>query len=156
MKKILLTLLLVLVSGAVLRAQEFRVDTMKVSRVDSTLVGRNVLSVLGSGITVNQSSAMRSALDRYVQNNANKKLSGYRIRVYFENGQNARARSEAIARSVSNAYPGMGVYRTFESPNFKVMVGDFRTKDEALKVYQSLKASYPTALLLKDTINYPR
>ncbi len=156
MKKILLTLLLVLVSGAVLRAQEFRVDTMKVSRVDSTLVGRNVLSVLGSGVTVNQSSAMRSALDRYVQNNANKKLSGYRIRVYFENGQNARARSEAIARSVSNAYPGMGVYRTFESPNFKVMVGDFRTKDEALKVYQSLKASYPTALLLKDTINYPR
>lgn len=156
MKKILLTLLLVLVSGAVLRAQEFRVDTMKVSRVDSTLVGRNVLSVLGSGVTVNQSSAMRSALDRYVQNNANKRLSGYRIRVYFENGQNARARSEAIARSVSNAYPGMGVYRTFESPNFKVMVGDFRTKDEALKVYQSLKASYPTALLLKDTINYPR
>ena len=156
MKKILLTLLLVLVSGAVLRAQEFRVDTMKVSRVDSTLVGRNVLSVLGSGVTVNQSSAMRSALDRYVQNNANKKLSGYRIRVYFENGQNARARSEAIARSVSNAYPGMGVYRTFESPNFKVLVGDFRTKDEALKVYQSLKASYPTALLLKDTINYPR
>ena len=156
MKKILLTLLLVLVSGAVLRAQEFRVDTMKVSRVDSTLVGRNVLSVLGSGVTVNQSSAMRSALDRYVQNNANKKLSGYRIRVYFENGQNARARSEAIARSVSNAYPGMGVYRTFESPNFKVMVGDFRTKDEALKVYQSLKAFYPTALLLKDTINYPR
>lgn len=156
MKKILLTLLLVLVSGAVLRAQEFRVDTMKVSRVDSTLVGRNVLSVLGSGVTVNQSSAMRSALDRYVQNNANKKLSGYRIRVYFENGQNARARSEAIARSVSNAYPGMGVYRTFESPNFKVMVGDFRTKDEALKVYQSLKATYPTALLLKDTINYPR
>lgn len=156
MKKILLTLLLVLVSGAVLRAQEFRVDTMKVSRVDSTLVGRNVLSVLGSGVTVNQSSAMRSALDRYVQNNANKKLTGYRIRVYFENGQNARARSEAIARSVSNAYPGMGVYRTFESPNFKVMVGDFRTKDEALKVYQSLKASYPTALLLKDTINYPR
>lgn len=156
MKKILLTLLLVLVSGAVLRAQEFRVDTMKVSQVDSTLVGRNVLSVLGSGVTVNQSSAMRSALDRYVQNNANKKLSGYRIRVYFENGQNARARSEAIARSVSNAYPGMGVYRTFESPNFKVMVGDFRTKDEALKVYQSLKASYPTALLLKDTINYPR
>ena len=57
---------------------------------------------------------------------------------------------------MSAAYPGIGVYRTFESPNFKVMVGDFRTKDEALKVYQPLKASYPTALLLKDTINYPR
>jgi hypothetical protein len=156
MKKIFLSILLVLLSVAMGSAQEFRVDTMKVSRVDSTLLGRNVLSVLGSGVSVNQTPAMRSALDRYVQNNASKKLTGYRIRVYFENGQNARARSEAIARFVSNAYPGIGVYRTFESPNFKVMVGDFRTKDEALKVYQSLKASYPTALLLKDTINYPR
>ena len=156
MKKIFLSILLVLLSVAMGSAQEFRVDTMKGSRVDSTLLGRNVLSVLGSGVSVNQTPAMRSALDRYVQNNASKKLTGYRIRVYFENGQNARARSEAIARSVSNAYPGIGVYRTFESPNFKVMVGDFRTKDEALKVYQSLKASYPTALLLKDTINYPR
>ena len=156
MKKILLSILFILLSGAVLRAQEYRVDTMTVSRVDSTLLGRNVLSVLGSGVSVNQTPAMRSALDRYVQGNASKKLSGYRIRVYFENGQNARARSEAIARSVSAAYPGIGVYRTFESPNFKVMVGDFRTKDDALKVYQSLKASYPTALLLKDTINYPR
>lgn len=156
MKKILIPILLILLSGAMLRAQEFRRDTSRVSRVDSTLLGRNVLSVLGSGVSVNQSPAMRSALDRYVQNNAGKKMSGYRIRVYFENGQSARSRSEAIARSVSNAYPGIGVYRTFESPNFKVMVGDFRTKDEALKVYQSLKATYPTALLLKDTINYPR
>lgn len=155
MKKILLTLLVVLLSGALLRAQEYRVENGS-ARVDSTLMGRSALSVLGSGVTVNQTSAMRSALEKYVQSNASKKLTGYRIRVYFENGQNARNRSEAIARAVSAAYPGIGVYRTFESPNFKVMVGDFRTRDEALKVYQSLKASYPTALLLKDTINYPR
>ena len=99
---------------------------------------------------------MRTAFDSYVSSNASKKLTGYRIRVYYDNGQNARNRSEAIARSISNAYPGMGVYRTFDSPNFKVTVGDFRTKDEALKVYHALKATYPTALILKETINYPR
>ena len=99
---------------------------------------------------------MRSALDRYVSANASKRYTGYRIRVYFDNDQSARARSEAIARSISNAYPGMGVYRTFESPNYKVSVGDFRTRDEALKVYHALKANYPTALLMKETINYPR
>ena len=99
---------------------------------------------------------MRSAFDNYVSNNASKKLTGYRIRVYFENGQNARNRSEAVARSISGAYPGIGVYRTFESPNFKVCVGDFRTKDEALKVYHSLKGAYPTAIILRETINYPR
>ena len=155
MKKFLVIAILALLPCAMLRAQEYRVDNGS-AQVDSTLMGRSILSVLGSGVTVNQSRSMRSAFDNYVSNNAAKKLTGYRIRVYFDNGQSARTRSEAIARSVSNAFPGIGVYRTFESPNYKVTVGDFRTKDEALKVYHALKATYPTALLLKDTINYPR
>ena len=155
MKRLLVLFLLALLPSLALRAQEYRVDNGS-AQVDSSLVGRSILSVLGSGVKVNQSRAMRSAFDNYVSRNASKKLTGYRIRVYFENGQNARNRSEAVARSISAAYPGIGVYRTFESPNFKVCVGDFRTKDEAMKIYQSLKASYPTAIILRETINYPR
>ena len=155
MKRILVILLLALLPAALLRAQEYRVDNGS-AQVDSTLVGRSVLSVLGSGVTVNQSAAMRSAFDSYVSANASKRVTGYRIRVYYENSQNARNRSESIARTISGTYPGIGVYRTFESPNFKVCVGDFRTKDEALKMYHALKSSYPTAIILKETINYPR
>ena len=155
MKRFLIIAILALLPGMMLRAQEYRVESGS-SRVDSTLLGRNVLSVLGSGVTVNQSAAMKSAFDSYVSANASKKVTGYRIRVYYENSQNARNRSEAIARSISGTYPGIGVYRTFESPNFKVCVGDFRTKDEALKLYHALKSSYPTAIILKETINYPR
>jgi hypothetical protein len=147
--------LLALLPCLTLRAQEYRVENGS-AQVDSTLMGRSILSVLGPGVTVNQSRTMRSALDSYVSNNAAKKLSGFRIRVFFDNGQSARTRSESIARSISNGFPGIGVYRTFESPNFKVCVGDFRTKDEALKVYHALKATYPTAIILKETINYPR
>ena len=155
MRRFLVILILALLPCLTLRAQEYRVDNGS-AQVDSTLMGRSILSVLGPGVTVNQSRTMRSALDSYVSNNAAKKLSGFRIRVYFDNGQSARTRSEAIARSISNAFPGIGVYRTFESPNFKVCVGDFRTKDEAMKIYHSLKATYPTAIILKETINYPR
>lgn len=155
MKKLLIIAILALLPGMMLRAQEYRVESGS-SRVDSTLLGRSVLSVLGSGVTVNQSAAMKSAFDSYVSANASKKVTGYRIRVYYENSQNARNRSEAIARTISGTYPGIGVYRTFESPNFKVCVGDFRTKDEALKIYHALKSSYPTAIILKETINYPR
>ena len=155
MKKLLIIAILALLPGMMLRAQEYRVESGS-SRVDSTLLGRSVLSVLGSGVTVNQSEAMKSAFDSYVSANASKKVSGYRIRVYYENSQNARNRSESIARTISGTYPGIGVYRTFESPNFKVCVGDFRTKDEALKLYHALKSSYPTAIILKETINYPR
>jgi hypothetical protein len=155
MRRFLVIFLLALLPCLTIRAQDYRVENGS-AQVDSTLMGRSILSVLGPGVTVNQSRTMRSALDSYVSNNAAKKLSGFRIRVYFDNGQSARTRSESIARSISNAFPGIGVYRTFESPNFKVCVGDFRTKDEALKVYHALKATYPTAIILKETINYPR
>ena len=155
MRRFLVIFLFALLPCLTLRAQEYWVENGS-AQVDSTLMGCSILSVLGPGVTVNQSRTMRSALDSYISNNAAKKLSGYRIRVYFDNGQSARTRSEAIARSISNAFPGIGVYRTFESPNFKVCVGDFRTKDEALKVYHALKATYPTAIILKETINYPR
>lgn len=155
MKRFIIIAILALLPAMMLRAQEYRVDNGS-AQVDSTLVGRSVLSVLGSGVSVNQSTAMRSAFDSYVSANASKRITGYRIRVYYENNQNARNRSEAIARSISGTYPGIGVYRTFESPNFKVCVGDFRTKDEALKLYHALKSSYPTAIILKETINYPR
>ena len=155
MKRFLIIAILALLPAMMLQAQEDRVDNGS-AQVDSTLVGRSVLSVLGSGVTVNQSAAMKSAFDSYVSANASKRVSGYRIRVYYENNQNARNRSEAIARTISGTYPGIGVYRTFESPNFKVCVGDFRTKDEALKLYHALKSSYPTAIILKETINYPR
>ena len=155
MKRFLIIAILALLPAMMLRAQEYRVDNGS-AQVDSTLVGRSVLSVLGSGVSVNQSSAMKSAFDSYVSANASKRITGYRIRVYYENSQNARNRSEAIARTISGTYPGIGVYRTFESPNFKVCVGDFRTKDEALKLYHALKSSYPTAIILKETINYPR
>lgn len=155
MKRLLIIAILALLPCAVLRAQEYRIDNGS-TQVDSALVGRSIMSVLGSGVKVNQSPAMRSAFESYVSNNAAKKMSGFRIRVFYDNGQSARGRSEAISRTISINYPGIGVYRTFESPNYKVCVGDFRTKDEALKVFHSLKASYPTAIILKDTINYPR
>lgn len=156
MRRILIVLLLVLLPGALLRAQAPRTDSLRTAQVDSTLIGRSILSVLGSGVTVDQSPAMKAAFDRYVSANASKRLSGYRIRVYFASGQDARDRSEAITRSISGSYPGLGVYRSFVSPNFRVCVGDFRTKDEALKTFHALKAVYPTAILIREEINYPR
>lgn len=94
-------------------------------------------------------------MDTYVRENANKPITGYRIRVYYDNGPQARAKSEAIEKTLQQQFRA-AVYRSFESPNYKVTVGDFRTKDEALRIYNALKWTYPTAYIIKETINYPR
>lgn len=153
-----LTILILTLAPLALMAQEFTTDTLSLAEaVDSTLVGKDVISVIKSAGTsrVNQSAALSAALSRYISANAASAKAGYRIRVYYDNQQSSRGVSDAIAKSISNDYPDVRVYRTFENPNFKVTVGDFRTKDEALKVFTELKATYPGAFLIRDNINYP-
>ena len=131
-------------------------DTTSVAPVDSTLVGKDILAVLGPGITLDQTSQVREALQDYVLANGEKPISGYRIRVFYDNGPQARDKSEAIEQLLKKQFPEVMVYRSFESPNYKVSIGDFRTKDEALRIYNALKGTYPTAFIIKESINYPR
>lgn len=152
MKRLLLLILPLLLSALSLRAQ----DTTSTAPVDSTLVGRDILSVLGPDIKVDQTPTVREALLEHVRANAERPITGYRIRIFYDNDPSARSRSESIVAAIRQQFPDTPVYRSFESPNYKVTVGDFRTKDEAQYLYNALKGAYPTAFLIKESINYPR
>ncbi|MBO4339896.1 MAG: SPOR domain-containing protein [Bacteroidales bacterium] len=152
--KRLIFLLSALMLAATAGAQEL--DSLTRATMDTTLVGRDIMTLMGSGIRVSQSSAVRTALSNYVSANRSKSVPGYRIRVFYDNSPQARTRSESIAAYIRAQYPEAGVYRSFESPNYKVTVGDFRSKEEALKLYMALKGIYPTAYIIKEkSINYP-
>ncbi|MBP5333573.1 MAG: SPOR domain-containing protein [Bacteroidales bacterium] len=151
MKRILVILALLTVSIAA----SAQLDSLTRVSMDTTLVGRDIMSLVGSKVTVTQTSPVRAALNNYIFSNKGKKIQGYRIRVFYDNSPQARTRSEGIAAYLRSQYPENGVYRTFEAPNYKVTVGDFRSKEEALKVYMALKSIYPTAYIIKESINYP-
>ncbi|MBQ9410705.1 MAG: SPOR domain-containing protein [Bacteroidales bacterium] len=152
MKRIVLILVLSALASFGAKAQ----DSLNLSRMDSTYVGKSILSVIGPGADINQTSQVRQALGSYVSSNAGKSIQGYRIRVFYDNSPQARVRSESIAQYLRAQYPETGVYRSFESPNYKVTIGDFRTKEEALRIYNALKGTYPTAYIIKENINFPR
>lgn len=152
MKRIIIILVLSALACYGAKAQ----DSLNLARMDSTYVGKTILSVIGPGAEVNQTPQVRQALDAYVTANARKAVQGYRIRVFYDNSPQARVRSEGIAAYLRSQYPETGVYRSFESPNYKVTIGDFRTKDEALKIYNAIKGIYPTAYIIKENINFPR
>ncbi|MBP5373882.1 MAG: SPOR domain-containing protein [Bacteroidales bacterium] len=152
MKRILL-IFAMLLATALLRAQD---TTTVVVLVDSTLAGRDILSVMGPGAQVVQSADVRKALNDYVNANAKKPIQGYRIRVFYNSDPSSRTRSEIVAEQLRRQFPHTGVYRSFESPNYKVAIGDFRTKDEALRIFNAIKGTYPTAYIIKESIQYPR
>jgi len=92
----------------------------------------------------------------YVQNASRPGMQGFRIRIYFDTGQRSREQSELVMNEFMEHYPGISIYRTFDSPYYKVSVGDFRTRDEAQHVLKQLNRKYPKAFIIPEWINFPR
>ena len=121
--------------------------------LDSSLVGKDVLGMISSEI--HQSAQVKSGLATRIEKNASRKISGYRVRIFFDNKQTSRGDSEAALNRFHNMFPGVAAYRSFANPFFKVTVGDFRTRSEATKLLQQVKGTFPSAILIKENINFP-
>ena len=52
-------------------------------------------------------------------------------------------------------YPEIVAYRIYANPYFKVTVGDFRTKSEAMELLTRIKGAFPSAFVVKENIEYP-
>lgn len=124
-------------------------------QVDSTLAGTTIFQALPDGVRINQSSAVRAALDRQIEANSRKMYSGFRIRIYFDSAQDARDKSLAVLNSFKEKHPDMSGYRTYESPNFKVTVGNFRNRTEADAALETLKREFPSAFVVRERFKYP-
>jgi Sporulation related domain. len=167
MKKLLMMAFMLLLAGTAFAQNIPEVDVdslLNASQrpdVDSVLAGRDLMSVVlsseaGSGkVTIEQPAAVKKGLTNHISNNSSIKIRGYRVRIYFDNAQNARNVSQSVAASFSAMYPGMAVYRTHESPYFKVTVGNFRTRHDAQRFANAIRGTYPSVFLVRETISYP-
>ena len=159
--KLLLILALLFLAAPLLPAQtlEEAGDELEHSgnevQIDSTLAGRDIFSALPEQVVVRQSAAVRQALSRQVERNAGKSYSGFRIRLYFASSRTAREESAAVLRRFSAMYPGIQAYRSYASPNFKVSVGNFRTRLDAEALLRQIKADFPDAFSVRERFKYP-
>jgi hypothetical protein len=92
---------------------------------------------------------------QHIEKNASRTLSGYRVRIFFDNKQTARNESELTVEKFRAMYPDVAVYRTYTNPYFKVTVGDCRTKSEAMKLLSRIKRSFSSAFVVKENIELP-
>ena len=84
-----------------------------------------------------------------------KKINGYRIRLFFDNKQSARTESEELEKEFQLQFPQIPTYRSYTNPFFKVVVGDYRTKSDAIKELNKILPFYPKAIVVKESIWFP-
>jgi hypothetical protein len=126
-----------------------------VATADSTLVGKNIFNVLPDNVHVRQSQQIANSMKSHVASNGARTISGYRVRIFFDNKQNARTESEAVLKRFNGLYPDVMAYRIYANPYFKVTVGDFRTKSEAMALLARIKGAFPSPFVVKENIEFP-
>ena len=130
--------------------------------VDTTLVGKDIFHVMplkGRGdaadVEIYQSQGVVDAVRKHVEKNSARTITGYRVRIFFDNKQSARKESEEIYEKFVTRYRDVKAYRTYANPYFKITVGDFRTRSEAMELLSRIKSDYPSAFVVKESIEYP-
>lgn len=68
------------------------------------------------------------------------KIRGYRIQVYWGGSQRTdQSRAQHAGTMVTNAFPELQAYTSFESPHWRCRVGDFTTRQEAADYLRKLR-----------------
>lgn len=82
-------------------------------------------------------------------------IPGYRIQIYKESGNTALNQALTIRDQFEKRF-SLPAYITFNEPYYRVRVGDFRTRLEAIRFLEKIRRAYPLAWEIKDDIQIPK
>ena len=79
-------------------------------------------------------------------------MPGYRIQIYFGNERiNAQDKKSSFLQN----HPKIAAYMVYHQPNFKVRVGDFRTRLEAVGFLKKIESDFKTSFIVPDDVKLP-
>lgn len=77
-------------------------------------------------------------------------LEGFRIQLAFgKKDEVNELRTEFL-----KAYPALGAYISWLQPNFRLRIGDFRTRLQAERFKQEIQETYPGCYIVRDIIEF--
>jgi len=92
-------------------------------------------------------------LERHKRVNAAKMaMPGYRIQVYFGSD---RTKAQEVRADFLLTHSDIPAYLIYQQPNFKVRVGDFRTRIEASGFLKKLEFRFKSAFIVPDEVKLP-
>lgn len=89
------------------------------------------------------------------------RVAGYRVQVFSDNNQRtAKGEARAKERMIREAYPDYETYVVYNSPFWRLKVGDFRTQHEAEAAADDIKSRFPSfareVRIVRDRVNTRR
>jgi len=135
----------------------FSLNAFAQMSLDEPFNQQNKRPAILRNLDIRQDSRIDSLLQNHIEQNQRKDgTDGFRVEIFFSSG--SKSREEALKKKTEflKNFPEETAYMSFQSPNFKVRVGDCRTKNEALKLKEKISQGYPNAFIVPDVIQFPK
>lgn len=97
---------------------------------------------------------MDEKITRLMEDFADRKhpIKGYRVQIYL----GERSEAEEVRRAFLIKHVDLPAYLSYLAPNFRVRVGDLRSRLEAEKLRQEIIGEFPGSYIVPDEIEMPR
>ena len=113
-------------------------------------------AALAFGQTIAQNKPLNNALvdtavaKKVTANTSNTVIYGYRVQVFFGNDRKIAYFQQAKFKAL---YPELNAYVSYTQPNYRVKVGDFRTRAEAQQIIAKLRPDFPNLFIFNERVN---
>lgn len=126
-----------------------------------TLGGRNQIiqpHALASLLNKQEATVEEVESPSMGESSAAGRRSGYRVQVFLDNNPStAKSTARSRANAIGSRFPELRTYVTYNSPYWRLRVGDFKTQAEAAATAEELKVAFPRTAkeirVVRDNIN---
>lgn len=99
----------------------------------------------GAAVRIVEAGDAAAVVNRLAEKAAPTRLRGYRVCIFFDNGEDARSGAMAARNLFEEHFPGIKLYMVYENPYFRVTVGNCLTIEEAVILKGRLAPVFPKA-----------
>ncbi len=125
-------------------------------KIEHTGIFSTVQSAEFGEATIFEQEKLHAILKQHIiANDKDQSFEGWRVQVFFGSGKQARATGNSIVKDINNTHIDNRAYLVYDAPYFKVRVGDFRSRYEAMRFKKKIEKSYPDSWIVEDMINLP-
>lgn len=125
-------------------------SAQSIAKMRSNLATR---TMEGTYVSVEEDASARAAISTVEAKAKAKSVNGYRVVIFSDNGQYAGDNAKRVHTTFQKTFPHINAYLVYESPYFKVSVGDCLTMEEAQILMAKLSSYYPKAFPKREEIN---
>lgn len=149
----MLPILLALFALALFRPETAEGQSLSAFKERLAQPARDSLSGRIATVTVDEEESAARAVGSVQSQSKRQRFKGWRVCIFSSNAADARSGAFSAIETFKEHYPEIPVYNGYESPYFRVSVGNCTTTEEAIILLEKVRPHFPKAFVKQEQLS---